>query len=385
MRKRITDSEFRKRVKQKYGDQFTVISDYHGVDSKIKVKCNKCGWIGEVRANNLIYQNYGSRCPTHGNEGNAKNFFHKIRQKYGDRFEILSDYHGMRSKIKVKCNKCGWIGEVQARNLIRCECGSRCPIHGNGRFDSSSFQKLINQKQNNQYTLLSKFANLGVKVKIKCNKCGKIFKVWPDNLLHRRFGKNCKHTVKLNFKQASILLGKIFNKKIKLVHFSGMGSVATFECCKCGNVWRAAASSVFDSLTGCPTCSSSKGEKAVDEYLKKHHMAFQGQFRLVTCRDKKPLPFDFAVFNQDGSLNSLIEYQGCQHFMDLSQFKKNDFFSKESVLSTQKHDKMKSTFCQKHGIKLIRINHPQNAGESNKYSFIANLVKRTLDKELKAS
>lgn len=40
---------------------------------------------------------------------------------------------------------------------------------------------------------------------------------------------------------------------------------------------------------------------------------------------------------------------------------------------------------KKYGIKLIHINHPQTTSESNKHSFIANLVKQTLDKELKVS
>lgn len=319
MAKRLTNSEFRKRVKQKYGNQFTILSAYHGAKFKIKVKCNKCDWHGEIRAGHLLYDNYGPGCPTHGKR----------------------------------------------------------------QFDSFSFQKAINQKQNNQYTLLSKFVNTKTKVKIKCNKCGKRFYVWPDHLLNERIGKNCRHEIKLNFKQALILLSKVSNKEIKLVHFSGMHSAATFECCKCGNVWRATALNIFNHSTGCPTCStSSKGEKAVTEYLKQKGYHFEPQFRIETCKDKKTLPFDFAVRNKDNSLNCLIEYQGFQHFVDLSQYKKNYFFSKETVLKTQKHDEMKLTFCKEHGIKLIHIDHPK---KTSKYSFIADLVKRTLDKELKVS
>jgi len=46
---------------------------------------------------------------------------------------------------------------------------------------------------------------------------------------------------------------------------------------------------------------------------------------------------------------------------------------------------MKSAFYQEHGIQLIQINHPQDTSKSNKPSFIADLVQRTLDKELKVS
>lgn len=312
-------------------------------------------------------------------------FRKRVKQKHGDRFEIISSYHGMRSKVKIKCNKCGWIGEVIAGNLLSHNYGPGCPTHGKRQFNSSSFQKAINQTQDNQYTLLSNFISTKVKAKIKCNKCGKNFKVWPDNLLYKRLGKNCRHKLIRNFKQASILLGQISDKKIKLVHFSGMHSVATFKCCKCGNTWQVTANGVFNKLSGCPVCSSSKGEKAVTKYLKENKISFEPQFRIETCKDILPLPFDFAVFNKDNSLNCLIEYQGCQHFMDLSQYKKSCPFSKKSILSTQKHDLMKLFFCQEHEIKLIHIDHPQTTGESNKYSFIVDLVKRTLDKELKVS
>lgn len=312
-------------------------------------------------------------------------FRKRVNQKYGNQFTVVSDYHGMNSKVKIRCNLCNWSGKVKAANFLNKNYGSKCPIHGKRQLDSSNFQKLINQKQNNQYTLLSGFTNFKTKVKIKCNKCEKNFYVWPEDLLCKRFGKNCKHAVKLDFKQASKQLNQISNGEIKLVHFSGMKSVATFEHLKCGNFWRAKASHVFNDLRGCPTCSSSKGEKAVIKYLKKKGYHFEPQFRIETCKDRRTLPFDFAVFNKDRSLNCLIEYQGCQHFMDPSQFNKKGSFSEESVSRTQKHDAMKLSFCKEHGIKLIRINHPQNTGESNKHSFIANLVKHTLDKELKVS
>lgn len=313
-------------------------------------------------------------------------FIKRVNQKYGDQFTVLSDYHGMHSKVKVKCNKCDWHGEMQARSLLYQNCGTRCPTHGERQFDSSSFQKAINQTQDNQYTLLSEFISLKTKVKIKCNKCKKKFYTLPVSLLYERIGRNCNHRSILDFKQASKRLSQIFNGEIKLVHFSGMHSVATFEHLKCGSTWKATADNVFRLKTGCPTCSSSsKGEKAVTKYLKEKGYHFEPQFRIEACKDILSLPFDFAVFNKDRSLNCLIEYQGCQHFINPFQYKKNDFINKESVLKTQKHDAMKLSFCQEHGIKLIYIDHPQTTSKSNKYSFIADLVKRTLDKELKAS
>lgn len=313
-------------------------------------------------------------------------FEKKLKKVHGDQFTVLSDYHGMNSKIKVRCDKCNWIGEARADLLLDPNYGAQCPSHDHKQYNSSSFQKAINQIQDNQYVLLSKFVNTRTKVKIKCNICGKELYVWPDHLLDGRIGKNCNHRIYLNFEQASKRLNRIFNGEIKLVHFSGMGYAATFEHLKCGNTWQTRADVVFHKISGCPYCSTvSKGEKAVAEYLKENEISFKPQFTFPNCKDQRMLPFDFAMFNRDGSLNSLIEYQGCQHFMDISQYKKGDFFGKEPVSKTQKHDKMKSAFCKEHEIQLIQINHPQDTSKSNKYSFITNLVQRVLDKELKVN
>lgn len=312
-------------------------------------------------------------------------FRRRVKKVHGDQFMVLSDYHGMNSKIKVRCTVCGGILETEAIHLLNPSYGAQCPTHGERQFNSSSFQKAVNQVQDNQYVLLSKYVNVRTKVNIKCNICGVEFYAWPGNLLNGRIGKNCNHKIRLDFEQASKQLSKISNEEIKLIHFSGMNSVATFEHLKCGNTWQTTADNVFSGSTGCPYCSSSKGEKAVTEYLKKKGYHFEPQFKIGACRDKLPLPFDFAVFNKGNFLNCLIEYQGCQHYICLSGYKKNDFFSKESIISTQKHDAMKSAFCKEHGIQLIQINHPQDTSKSNKPSFITNLVQRVLDRELKVN
>lgn len=321
-----------------------------------------------------------------GRKLTQQEFEKKLKKVHGNQFTVLSAYKGRKSKVKVRHNPCDWVGEVQANNLLEPNYGGQCPSHDHKQYNSSSFQKAINQTQDNQYVLLSKYVNARTKVKIKCNICGKEFYVWPDHLLNRRIGKNCNHQIKLNFEQAAKRLNRISNGEIKLIHFSGMRSVATFKHLKCGNTWQAIAYPIFNGLTGCPICSTvSKGEKKVTEYLKENEISFKPQFTFSNCRDQRTLPFDFAVFNRDGSLNSLIEYEGCQHFIDLSGYKKKGPFNTKSVSRTQEHDAMKSAFCKEHRIQLIQIDHPQTAGASNKNSFIADLVKKTLDRELKVN
>ena len=72
------------------------------------------------------------------------------------------------------------------------------------------------------------------------------------------------------------------------------------------------------------------------------------QYRINGCKDVKPLPFDFYL----PKYNILIEYDGLGHynFNDKSEWR-----TKENVLLTQKHDNIKTKYCEDNNIKLIRI------------------------------
>jgi very-short-patch-repair endonuclease len=92
----------------------------------------------------------------------------------------------------------------------------------------------------------------------------------------------------------------------------------------------------------CPICRESKGEKEISRYLEQLNIPFIRQKRFDSCRDKKPLPFDFFL----PALNTLIEFDGIQH-----NYKKSYYYSDTVVI----HDSMKNKWAQKNNIKLVRI------------------------------
>jgi len=99
---------------------------------------------------------------------------------------------------------------------------------------------------------------------------------------------------------------------------------------------------------GCPFCRESKGEREIRKFLETNSVLFIPQKRFKECRDKRSLPFDFYLPN----LNTCIEYDGEQHFKS-----KVIWDGEEGLLDRQKKDKIKSDFCIKMGITLIRINN----------------------------
>ena len=67
------------------------------------------------------------------------------------------------------------------------------------------------------------------------------------------------------------------------------------------------------------------------------------------CKDAHVLPFDFYL----PQYNILIEFDGEQHYHPIPRGKNNDGTKDYEILT--KHDKIKTDYCIKNNIKLIRI------------------------------
>ena len=111
---------------------------------------------------------------------------------------------------------------------------------------------------------------------------------------------------------------------------------------------------------GCPICKESKGEKAVRGYLLDNNIIFKIQHKFIDCKNKKRLPFDFYL----PDYNVCIEFDGKQHYKPIKHFGGEEMFEIQKL-----KDKIKSDYCVKNNINLIRIK------EKNK-------INKTLKKEL---
>lgn len=60
--------------------------------------------------------------------------------------------------------------------------------------------------------------------------------------------------------------------------------------------------------------------------------------------------FDFAVFDDNGDIDFLIEYQGRQHYQAVGKYG-----GKQALYCQQYNDNKKRRFCALHGYKLVEI------------------------------
>lgn len=166
--------------------------------------------------------------------------------------------------------------------------------------------------------------------------------------------ENLKIGQGLNFQD---LTGQRFGKLtvIKRVENKTLSSnsvVVQWECkCDCGNITNVLASNLRTGNTqSCGLCGvNSHGNSKIEKLLKENNIAFQREFKFSDCKDHYPLPFDFCVFDKNDN-KYLIEYDGKQHSDE------NSFFYTNKV---KEHDKMKSEYCKKNNIPLIRIPYTQ--------------------------
>ena len=97
---------------------------------------------------------------------------------------------------------------------------------------------------------------------------------------------------------------------------------------------------------------SSRGEIMIEEILQEAGLNFEEEYIFPDLRSNngRPLRFDFAVFDDDGNIDFLIEYQGSQHYIASSKFG-----GKKGLYQQQFNDNKKRRFCALNDLKLVEI------------------------------
>ena len=97
---------------------------------------------------------------------------------------------------------------------------------------------------------------------------------------------------------------------------------------------------------------ASRGEIKIHEILEDAGLNFVEEYSFpdLVSTSGRPLRFDFAVFDDNGDLDFLIEYQGIQHYEP-----KSKFGGLSGLRKQQYNDMQKREYCFKHNITLIAI------------------------------
>lgn len=114
---------------------------------------------------------------------------------------------------------------------------------------------------------------------------------------------------------------------------------------------------------------SSRAEIKIEDILKEAGISFKEEYSFpdLIGSNGHALRFDFAVFDDDGDLWFLIEYQGIQHYKP-----KSIFGGPSGLRKQQYYDMQKREYCKERGIKLVLI--PYWDENLISYDYIMNLA-----------
>lgn len=97
---------------------------------------------------------------------------------------------------------------------------------------------------------------------------------------------------------------------------------------------------------------ASRGEIKIEEILRDNGLNFKMEYSFpgLNSPNGRPLRFDFVIFDDDGNVDFIIEYQGKQHYEASSKFG-----GKKGLYQQQFNDNKKRRFCALQDIRLIEI------------------------------
>ena len=85
----------------------------------IHFECGRCGRVNEKEVANFLTQKYDcGYCEGQKESKDTDSFIRELRERHGEQFTVLSEYHNATTKITVRCNGCGFIRQVKPNTLL---------------------------------------------------------------------------------------------------------------------------------------------------------------------------------------------------------------------------------------------------------------------------
>lgn len=346
-------AEFLEEARSVHGDKYDYSQvDYQGNKVKVKIGCPVHGYFWQVPKLHLK----GSNCPkcNKSYKLSQEMFKKKATLKHKNKYRYQkSIYKNVRTPVIITCPIHGDFLQKPREHLS----GHGCPVCANALPVSKDiFLQRAAQIHKNFYIYDKiNYENRNIKVEIICPKHGSFWQTPSKHL----FGQGCPKCAieksRISFEDFISRANKIHDNKYNYSKVKILGTRNKIEiiCPKHGSFWQTV--DVHLSGHGCPLCKQSKGEFSISKYLKSKKLKYIPQYKIKGCVYKKPLPFDFAIFNKDGSLRCLIEYQGEQHFKIVPCWG-----GKKAFEEICKRDAIKNFFCLKHKIPLFCIKYTEN-------------------------
>ena len=243
------------------------------------------------------------------------------------------NYKNTRNKISIKCN----IHKIIFNMGFTTHKRSGCKLCGletlSKRFRSTiiqlieDFNKIHNTEEyknkfkedHYDYSYIKEYKNGRIKLPIRCIKHDFTFFTSADA---HKAGVGCKKCKSDTLKLKLTKSNEYFLEKSEIAHgedyeylenYKGSNIKLLMKHKKCQNIFKQRPQHHIRGID-CPFCNQSKANKIIKQILDLFKFVYEAEYHINDCRNILPLPFDFAIFNNQLKLSCLIEFQGRQHF-----------------------------------------------------------------------
>ncbi|WFC04410.1 hypothetical protein [Lactiplantibacillus pentosus] len=376
MPRKLSEEEVQREIDTVQNGRIKIIGEYKNNVTPVLVKCNVCGieWMASPKM--LRKSPVGVGCYHHINLTEYQ-VQKRIERATNGKISMIGHYKGAKCKTMMQCNNCGYKWSTEPYVVYMGHCCPDCA--GKRHRTTDEVAKLIKDKTKGEYTLDGEYLNSNSKISIHHNigSCNKTFQMTFHAFYNS--GQRCPFERRERFAAKVRKSKQDYLKELSeaccgeyllIGHYKNASTHAWFRHEECKTEFLAIPTQIVHHATGCPFCNASKGERVVRNYLLQERIPFLEQFRIESCRNERPLPFDFAIFNSHG-LQCLIEYQGVQHYQPK--------FGLKNFENGKKRDQIKLDYCKNHNIELIRIPYER----WTVYEQLKSQVSSYLDRKLK--
>lgn len=270
--------------------------------------------------------------------------------------EVLSQYDGAHTKVRCRCQIDGAEWETKPNVLLN---GSGCKVCGY-RTVSTKLQHTFEDNiaairaANPNIDVLGRVFDNGWKVHCRCQIDGYEWIARPDRVANGDGCSRCAGREKKTTETFRLELAKVHPDIDVIGTYCGTHVGIRCRCRRDGHVWNPTPRNLLAGW-GCPSCSMSRGERRIANYLEMHGIDYEREKSFADCKDEHVLLFDFYI----PALNMAIEYDGEQHFRPVQFGGSNDTKAILRFERGQKHDQIKNNYCRDNGIILLRIDYTQ--------------------------
>lgn len=357
-----TINDFISKAREVHGNKYDYSKvNYINCKTKVCIICPIHGYFWQTPDNHL----QGKRCPKCSKvfRINTESFIEMSKRIHGDKYDYSKvNYVNNHTDVCIICPKHGEFWQRPSVHLIGngCRKCGRVVTSKKLRGNLDGFISKAKEKYGSYFSYKNAhYTSATDSITITCPKHGD-FVTTPNAFLSQKHG--CPICAKEYVAESHKLTQDEFIKRAKELH----GDTYDYSLCEYVSYEKKVKiickkHGVFEQTpdrhlqgSGCHNCRLSHGENVIRKFLENKNIYFEQQYKIELEKQlfsTNNIRVDFFV----PTLNTIIEFNGIQHYEYVPIFhKEDDGFEKQRF-----RDKRLEIYCKKNRIKLVVIRYDQ--------------------------